>query len=70
MTFAAQETRGRPEAEVCSDHVVQTIATMAGPKDLIVLGLPLQRGHRSLGRVAVQIAARTEAATLMISHEA
>ncbi|MBX3271243.1 MAG: amino acid permease [Sandaracinaceae bacterium] len=70
MTFAAEETRGRPEAVVvCSDDVVGTVASMAGPKDLIVLGLPQQRGRRSLGRVAVQIAARTEAATLMISHQ-
>jgi len=67
--FAAEETHEAPEAEVrCADDVVSTLAEMAGPEDLIVLGLHQHQGRRLFGEVGLRLARRTDAAILMISH--
>lgn len=68
--FAAEETHEAPEAEVrCADDVVETLAEMAGPGDLVVLGLHQHRGRRLFGEVGLRLARRTDAAILMISHQ-
>jgi hypothetical protein len=67
--FAAEETHRTPEAEVlCGDDVVETLAAMAGPGDLVVLGLHQHRGRRLFGEVGLRLARATDAAILMISH--
>lgn len=67
--FAAEETPVAPTVEViCADDVVESLAAMTGPRDLLVLGLQQHRGRRLFGEIALRIARRTEAATLMISH--
>lgn len=68
--FAAEETHEAPEAEVrCAEDVVETLAEMARPDDLIVLGLHQHRGRRLFGEVGLRLARRTDAAILMISHQ-
>jgi hypothetical protein len=67
--FAEEETYGTPDAKLIqSDDIVETLAEEAGPHDLIILGLRHQRGKRLFGELALQVARRTPAATLMISH--
>lgn len=68
--FAEEETRGHPAAEViASDAIVDSLAGCAGPGDLLVLGLQRHRGRRLFGEVALQVARRTEAATILISRK-
>jgi amino acid transporter len=67
--FAEEETRGNLEAQVvASDDVVEALAGLAGEGDLLVLGLQLHRGKRLFGEVSLQVARRTEAATILISR--
>jgi nucleotide-binding universal stress UspA family protein len=68
--FAQEEARGTPECEVLeSDDVVETLAAQAGHHDLIILGLLHQRHKRLFSKLALQVARKTEAATLMISRK-
>ncbi len=68
-TFADEETRGSPNAEVLlSDDVVSALSTVAGEGDLLVLGLQRHRGKRLFGEVALQVARQSRSATLLISH--
>lgn len=68
--FAAEETHEAPEADVrCADDVVETLAELAGPGDLVVLGLHQHRGRRLFGEVGLRLARQTDAAILMISHQ-
>jgi amino acid transporter len=67
--FAEEETRGTPEVKLIeADDMVEALASEAGPNDLIILGLSHQRGKRLFGELALQVARKTEAATLMISR--
>lgn len=67
--FAAEETRGEPEAEVvASGDVVRALATSAGAGDVLILGLQRHKGRRLFGEVALRIARETEATVLMISR--
>lgn len=69
--FASEETPHHPEAQVIeADDVVEALAAMAQPNDLLVLGLHQHRGRRLFGEVALRLARRTDAAVLMISHRA
>jgi len=69
LEFAAEETPVTPTVEViCADDVVESLAAITAPSDLLVLGLQQHRGRRLFGEIALRIARRTEAATLMISH--
>jgi amino acid transporter len=70
QVFAEEEARGTPECEVIeSDDVVEALAAEAGPNDLIILGLLHQRHKRLFSKLALQVARRTDAATLMISRK-
>ena len=67
--FAEEEARNRTEAEViASDAVVEALAGCADEGDLLVLGLQRHRGKRLFGELALQVARRTRAATLLISR--
>ena len=67
--FAEEETRGTPEVKLIeADDMVEALASEAGPNDLIILGLSHQRGKRLFGELALQVARKTKAATLMISR--
>jgi amino acid transporter len=67
--FAEDETFGVPQVGLIeSDDMVQALADAAGPKDLIILGLRHERHKRLFSKLALQVARRTEAATLMISR--
>jgi hypothetical protein len=67
--FAEEETFGVPQvALIESDDMVRALAEEAGPKDLIILGLRHERHKRLFSKLALQVARRTEAATLMISR--
>jgi amino acid transporter len=67
--FAEEETYGTPHCEVLeSSDIVEAIAKEAGRNDLIILGLRHQRNKRLFSKLALQVAQRTEAATLMISR--
>jgi len=67
--FAEEETRGTPEVKLIeSGNMVEALANEAGSNDLIILGLRHQRGKRLFGELALQVARKTEAATLMISR--
>lgn len=69
LAFAEEETHGEPEAEViASSDVVAAIASAAGPKDLLILGLQRSKGRRLFGTIAIRIARQTDAAVLMISR--
>jgi hypothetical protein len=69
VDFAEEEARGKPEAEViASDTVVDALAGCAGEGDLLILGLQRHRRKRLFGAVALQVARRTRAATLLISR--
>ena len=68
--FAEEETHGHPEAQVvASDDVVDALAGLAGEGDLLVLGLQRHRGKRLIGEVALQVARKTAAATIMLSRK-
>jgi hypothetical protein len=67
--FAKEETFGVPDADLIqSSDLVQTLANEAGPNDLIILGLRHQKGKRLFSELALQVARKTSAATLMISR--
>jgi len=67
--FAEEETYGSPEcALVESNDIVSALANEAGPNDLIILGLLHERHKRLFSKLALQVARKTEAATLMISR--
>lgn len=67
--FAEDETFGIPQVGLIeSDDMVQALADSAGPNDLIILGLRHERHKRLFSKLALQVARRTEAATLMISR--
>jgi hypothetical protein len=67
--FAEEETFGVPDADLIqSSDLVQTLANEAGPNDLIILGLRHQKGKRLFSELALQVARKTSAATLMISR--
>ncbi|NNE19402.1 MAG: amino acid permease [Myxococcales bacterium] len=67
--FAEEETRGTPEVKLIeSGNMVEALANEAGTNDLIILGLRHQRGKRLFGELALQVARKTDAATLMISR--
>jgi hypothetical protein len=67
--FAEEETFGVPDVDLIqSDNVVQTVTNEAGPNDLIILGLRHHRGKRLFSELALQVARKTSAATLMISR--
>jgi len=67
--FAEEETFGSPDVEIIqSDDMVQSLANQAGPNDLIILGLRHQQGKRLFSELALQVARKTSAATLMISR--
>ncbi len=54
---------------VASDDVVDALAGLAGEGDLLVLGLQRHRGKRLIGEVALQVARKTSAATIMLSRK-
>ena len=67
--FADEETFGVPQVGLIeSDDVVRALADEAGPNDLIILGLRHERHKRLFSKLALQVARRTKAATLMISR--
>ncbi len=67
--FAEEETYGTPDVKLIeSSHVVDALASEAKPDDLIILGLRHQRGKRLFSELALQVARKTPAATLMISR--
>jgi hypothetical protein len=67
--FAKEETYGAPDAKLLeSNDIVEALAQEAGPNDLIILGLRHHRGKRLFSELALRVARRTEAATLMISR--
>jgi len=67
--FAEEETFGVPHCEIIeSENMVEALANEAGPNDLIILGLQHERHKRLFSKLALQVARRTEAATLMISR--
>ena len=67
--FAEEETFGVPEVALLqSDDLVQSLADEAGPHDLIILGLRHERHKRLFSKLALQVARRTQAATLMLSR--
>jgi nucleotide-binding universal stress UspA family protein len=67
--FAKEETYGVPDAKLLeSNDIVEALAQEAGPNDLIILGLRHHRGKRLFSELALRVARRTEAATLMISR--
>ena len=67
--FAEEETYGTPDCRLLeSTHVVDAVADFANPDDLIILGLRHQRGKRLFSELALQVARKTSAATLMISR--
>ena len=67
--FAEEESYGTPHCELIeADDMVSALAAAAGPKDLIILGLRHERHKRLFSKLALQVARRTEAATLMISR--
>jgi nucleotide-binding universal stress UspA family protein len=67
--FAEEETYDVPRTKVIEcDDLVDALAGEAGPRDLIIVGLRHQRGKRLFSELALQVARRTEAATLMISR--
>jgi amino acid transporter len=69
--FAEEETFGVPHCEILeSDDLVEAVANEAGPNDLIILGLQHERHKRLFSKLALQVARRTQAATLMISRRA
>jgi hypothetical protein len=69
LSFAAEETHGVPDAEVITaDDAVAAIADYARPDDLLVLGLQRTKRRRVVSATALEIAKRTKASVLMISH--
>lgn len=67
--FAEEETFSVPDVDVIqSNDIVQTVASEAGPNDLIILGLRHQNGKRLFSELALHVARKTSAATLMISR--
>ena len=67
--FAEEETFGVPHVEILqSNDMVGALADEAGPNDLIILGLRHERNKRLFSKLALQVARKTEAATLMISR--
>lgn len=67
--FAKEETYGAPDAKLLeSNDIVEALAQEAGPNDLIILGLRHQRGKRLFSELALRVARKTPAATLMISR--
>ncbi len=67
--FAEEETYGVPHVDIIeSGNMVEALAAEAGPNDLIILGLRHQRNKRLFSKLALQVARKTEAATLMISR--
>ena len=67
--YAEEETHGTPEVKLIdSDDIVESQAAEAGTNDLINLGLRHQPGKRHFSELALQVARRTEAATVMISR--
>jgi APA family basic amino acid/polyamine antiporter len=68
--FAKEETYGTPDCQLIeSADMVNALASEAGPKDLIILGLRHERNKRLFSKLALQVARKTEAATLMISRK-
>jgi len=67
--FAKEETYGAPDAKLLeSNDIVEALAQEAGPNDLIILGLRHHRGKRLFSELALRVARRSEAATLLISR--
>ena len=67
--FAEEETYGTPDCELIeSADLVTPLASQAGPDDLIILGLRHERNKRLFSKLALQVARRTQAATLMLSR--
>ena len=67
--FAKEETYGAPDAKLLeTNDIVEALAQEAGPNDLIILGLRHQRGKRLFSELALRVARKTPAATLMISR--
>ena len=55
-------------SSIIENNIVQTVASEAGPNDLIILGLRHQKGKRLFSELALHVARKTSAATLMISR--
>ena len=67
--FAEEETFGTPDTKLIeSDDILEALINEAGPHDLIILGLQHEKSKRLFSKLALQVARRTEAATLMISR--
>ncbi len=67
--FAKEESYGAPDAKLLeSNDIVEALAQEAGPNDLIILGLRHKRGKRLFSELALRVARKTPAATLMISR--
>ncbi|MFW2386955.1 MAG: amino acid permease [Polyangiales bacterium] len=67
--FAEEETYGTPHCELIeSDDIVEALMHEAGPHDLIILGLQHEKSKRLFSKLALQVARKSEAATLMISR--
>ena len=67
--FAEEETFGTPDTKLIeSENIVEALVAEASPHDLIILGLRHQRGKRLFSELTLQVARKTEAATLMISR--
>jgi hypothetical protein len=58
--FAEEETSCVPDVDVVqSNDIVQTVASEAGPNDLIILGLRHQNGNSLFRELALHVASKT-----------
>ncbi len=69
--LAREETPGESgTAEVViGDDVIGTIVEAADASDLLILGLSRHQGRRLFRETALKIAARTQTATILVSHQ-
>ncbi len=68
--FASEETFGVPQVELIqSDDTIAALAAAAGPDDLLILGLQHERHRRLFSKLALRVARKTGAATIMISRK-
>ncbi|MEM6991050.1 MAG: amino acid permease [Myxococcota bacterium] len=71
LRLAREETPGESGAAkvVTGDDVIRAVVEAAEDTDLLILGLSRHQGRRLFRETALRIAARTEAATILVSHQ-
>lgn len=71
LELAREETPGESgTAKVTvGDDVIGTVVQAADQTDLLILGLSRHQGRRLFRETALRIAARTQAATILLSHQ-